>query len=143
MTTHKSIGRCGFLGGLATAELTIATTVPASIPAHAAPGTPIRAAVLEFNDPWTKATGVGELLRRSGATVTTIDPSPHATSQGAERQVRRLGHGLTTPGADPAGVDHQRASMEDDLAALERIGSYLLTRDLSHGMFTQTSSMFT
>ncbi|MCP1413799.1 alkaline phosphatase [Paenarthrobacter sp. A20] len=116
MTTHKSVGRRGFLGGgLASAGLTIAATVPASIPAHAAGGAPIRAAVLEFNDPWTKATGLGELLRRAGANVITLDPGLPATSQGVDL----IAFGTFTNNA-PTYLDYvaaQSSSLRDFAAA--------------------------
>ncbi|MFH8692715.1 alkaline phosphatase D family protein [Streptomyces anulatus] len=66
------------VGGVA--ALTAAVT-GASVPtAAAAPGGP-RAAVLEFADPWTKATGLAEVLRRAGFRVVALDLSRPATAQ--------------------------------------------------------------
>ena len=112
MTIPKSLGRRGFLGGgIATAGLSIA----AAMPAHAAQGAPIRAAVLEFKDPWTKATGLAELLRRAGAIVVTFDPTLPATAQGVDL----IAFGTFTNNA-PAYIDYvqnQAASLRDFAAA--------------------------
>lgn len=79
--THDGIHRRSFVvGGVATALTAVAATTAPTVQAATAP----RAAVLEFTDPWTKATGLAELLRRAGFTVTALDVSRPATAQGAD-----------------------------------------------------------
>ncbi|MFD4370708.1 alkaline phosphatase D family protein [Streptomyces sp. NPDC058486] len=68
----------GVAAALTTATLT-ATAAPAS--ASAADGAPVRAAVLEHADQWTRATGLAELLRRAGVTVVPLDLSRPADAQ--------------------------------------------------------------
>ncbi|GAB3533612.1 hypothetical protein GCM10027403_07910 [Arthrobacter tecti] len=78
MTTDKGIGRRGFIGvSLATAGATAASV-------SSAQAAPIRAAILEFLDPWTKATGLRPLLTEAGATVVNLDPAKPATAQGVD-----------------------------------------------------------
>ena len=73
-------GRRGFLlGGAAAAA---AAVVLPSTPALAV--TSLRAAVLEYRDPWTNATGLAELLRTAGVTVVDLDPAKPATEQGVD-----------------------------------------------------------
>lgn len=70
--------RTFLVGGAAVTALTLATAAPAS----ARPGAgPLRAAVLEYRDPWTRATGAAELLRRAGMEVVDLDPALPATAQ--------------------------------------------------------------
>ncbi|MFE4633479.1 alkaline phosphatase D family protein [Streptomyces sp. NPDC056773] len=59
---------------------TSAATAAEPAGAAAAP----RAAVLEFTDQWTKATGLAELLRRAGFSVVPLDLARPATAQGAD-----------------------------------------------------------
>ncbi|WP_019181982.1 discoidin domain-containing protein [Microbacterium yannicii] len=73
-------GRRGFLiGGAAAAAA--AVVLPGG---RAVAQTSIRAAVLEYRDPWTNATGLAELLRRVGVTVVDLDPTKPATEQGVD-----------------------------------------------------------
>ncbi|MBT2896032.1 alkaline phosphatase family protein [Streptomyces sp. McG3] len=69
------------IGGMA--ALTAAASAPSPAAAAAGDGAP-RAAVLEFADQWTRATGLAELLRRAGFVVTALDLSRPATAQGVD-----------------------------------------------------------
>ncbi|MER5307710.1 alkaline phosphatase D family protein [Streptomyces sp. NPDC002773] len=74
---EKGINRRLLLGGGVAVALSAA--VPAS--ALAAGEAPLRAAVLEYTDQWTRATGLAELLRRAGFTVVPLDLTRPATGQ--------------------------------------------------------------
>ncbi|WP_436497584.1 alkaline phosphatase D family protein [Actinokineospora sp. HUAS TT18] len=67
MTTRRT-----FLVTGAAAATAITVARPASAQPVAA-GAAVRAAVLEFRDQWTGATGLGELLRRAGVEVVPLD----------------------------------------------------------------------
>ncbi|MFT7835703.1 alkaline phosphatase D family protein [Saccharothrix sp. BKS2] len=74
---HEGIHRRSFLvGGVAAALTATATTAQAQ--------TSPTAAVLEFTDQWTKATGLAELLRRAGFTTVPLDTTKPATAQGVD-----------------------------------------------------------
>ncbi|MEU3605497.1 alkaline phosphatase D family protein [Streptomyces sp. NPDC035033] len=81
MTTKGFERRRLLTGGVATA-LT-ATALAAASPATAATAAtaPPRAAVLEYGDQWTKATGLAELLGRAGFDVVPLDLARPATDQ--------------------------------------------------------------
>ncbi|KJY24440.1 hypothetical protein, partial [Streptomyces sp. NRRL S-495] len=63
---------------------TTALAAPAHADAHPETAAPPRAAVLEYLDPWTRATGLAELLRRAGFTVVPLDTAKAATAQGVD-----------------------------------------------------------
>ncbi|MFC7615163.1 alkaline phosphatase D family protein [Actinokineospora soli] len=73
MTTRRT-----FLVSGAAAATALTVAEPA---AAAAECPPLRAAVLEFLDPWTRATGLAELLRRAGVAVVPLDLAAPATAQ--------------------------------------------------------------
>lgn len=73
------LDRRAFLGSSLAATLTLSVAEPA-----AAAGPPLRAAVLEYTDRLTQATGLAELLRRAGMTVVPLDVSAPATGQGVD-----------------------------------------------------------
>lgn len=81
----SSLPRRTFLIGSATAAAVAAagSALGPATSAHAttAPGAGLTAAVLEFRDQWTQATGAAELLRRTGMTVVDLDPSRPADAQ--------------------------------------------------------------
>ncbi|MFE5794255.1 alkaline phosphatase D family protein [Streptomyces sp. NPDC056503] len=66
-------------GGVATALS--ASALAAAAPTAAAAAEPPRAAVLEYTDQWTRATGLAELLRRAGFAVVPLDLTRPATDQ--------------------------------------------------------------
>ncbi|TDE16005.1 alkaline phosphatase D family protein [Jiangella asiatica] len=81
-----SVRRRTFItGGAAAAAVAVAGTTAGPAPsAQASISTTARgltAAVLEFRDQWTSATGLGELLRRAGMTVVDLDPTLPADAQ--------------------------------------------------------------
>ncbi|MFD5766317.1 alkaline phosphatase D family protein [Streptomyces sp. NPDC127049] len=64
------------------AATTTATAAPPNAPAASADGgAPVRAAVLEHRDQWTRATGLAELLRRAGVTIVPLDLARPADGQ--------------------------------------------------------------
>lgn len=84
---RSAITRRTFLAGSAAAAAVAAvgTTATTARSAHAAtaPGAGLTAAVLEYRDQWTNATGAAELLRRSGMTVVDLDTTLPADAQPA------------------------------------------------------------
>ncbi|WP_052850536.1 alkaline phosphatase D family protein [Streptomyces avicenniae] len=78
--TPEGIHRRSFVA----AGVGTALTAGAVLTAPAASAAPPRAAVLEFTDRWTNATGFAELLRRAGFAVTALDLSRPATAQGVD-----------------------------------------------------------
>ncbi|WP_285566487.1 alkaline phosphatase D family protein [Streptomyces sp. RTGN2] len=88
-------------GGVA-AALTVGVAGPASA-AGAAPRAadetaPLRAAVLEYEDPWTKALGLAELLRTAGFEVVPLDLTLPADEQ--PRPVDLIAFGTFTNNSD-------------------------------------------
>ncbi|MFJ6661197.1 alkaline phosphatase D family protein [Streptomyces sp. NPDC091377] len=82
--TNEGIHRRSFVvGGVATTLTALAATPAPAQTTNADTPAP-RAAVLEFRDPWTRATGLAELLRRAGFSVTTLDLTQPATAQEAD-----------------------------------------------------------
>lgn len=81
--TEKGFDRRLLLTGGVAAALAAATpTTAAAAPRTATTAAgPLRAAVLEYADQWTKATGLAELLRRAGFTVVPLDLTRSATDQ--------------------------------------------------------------
>ncbi|XVV12594.1 alkaline phosphatase D family protein [Actinoplanes sp. CA-131856] len=77
--TNDHIGRRTLLVGAATTALVAAAPRLAE-----AAATPPRAAVLEFADQWTNATGLAVLLQRAGFTVIPLDLTKPATTQNAD-----------------------------------------------------------
>ncbi|MEE1821325.1 alkaline phosphatase D family protein [Streptomyces sp. BE20] len=96
------------------------TTAVATLPAHAVPTTPAaapaqpRAAVLEYNDQWTHATGLAELLRRAGFTVVPLDTTRSATAQDVD--LIAFGSFTNNGSQYPAYVAAQAASLRDFVA---------------------------
>ncbi|MET9558009.1 alkaline phosphatase D family protein [Streptomyces sp. NPDC006645] len=84
--THEGIHRRSLVVGGVAAALTAVGAAPSLALTTGAAGAqaPPRAAVLEFADQWTKATGLAELLRRAGFSVAPLDLSRPATAQGAD-----------------------------------------------------------
>ncbi|MFF7585980.1 alkaline phosphatase D family protein [Kitasatospora purpeofusca] len=112
---QDGIHRRSFLVGGAAALTTAVATTALTAPAHADTAAPPRAAVLEYLDPWTRATGLAELLRRAGFTVVPLDTAKAATAQGVD--LIAFG-GFTNNGtAYPAYVAAQAASLRDFAAA--------------------------
>ncbi|WP_299538821.1 alkaline phosphatase [uncultured Streptomyces sp.] len=83
--SDNGLGRRRILTGGVAAALTVSTATPAFAatgePRAVTDDTPLRAAVLEFEDPWTKALGLAELLRQAGFDVVSLDLSLPATEQ--------------------------------------------------------------
>ncbi|MFD5087151.1 alkaline phosphatase D family protein [Kitasatospora sp. NPDC058406] len=104
------IHRRSFLVGGAAAL----TTAVAALPAHAAVAAPPRAAVLEYADQWTKATGLAELLRRAGFTVVPLDTTRSASAQGVD--LIAFGSFTNNGSQYPGYVAAQAASLRDFVA---------------------------
>lgn len=117
----SALDRRAFLAGSAGAALSIAaTSTAAAAPASsgaAAPARPVRAAVLEFRDPWTRAVGVATLLERAGVTVTTLDTSRPVTDQGGAVDLVVFGGFTNNAPAYAAFVAAQTDSLRDFVAA--------------------------
>ncbi|WP_405851259.1 alkaline phosphatase family protein [Streptomyces sp. NBC_00090] len=83
--TAKGFERRLLLAGGVASALAVAApaTATAATATASAPGEdgPPRAAVLEYADQWTRATGLAELLRRAGFTVVPLDLTRPATDQ--------------------------------------------------------------
>ncbi|MER5863297.1 alkaline phosphatase D family protein [Kitasatospora sp. NPDC002040] len=106
------IHRRSFLVGGAAA---LTTAVATALPAHAATTGQLRAAVLEYTDQWTKATGLAELLRRAGFTVVPLDTGRSATAQGVD--LIAFGSFTNNGSQYPSYVAAQAASLRDFAAA--------------------------
>ncbi|AKU17779.1 hypothetical protein [Luteipulveratus mongoliensis] len=107
------LNRRKFLGsGLATAGLTVAAAAVGTASAEAAE--PLRAAVLEFKDPWTNGVGLAQLLTKAGVTVVPLDPAKSATEQGVDL----IAFGTFTNNAPTYGeyISSQAASIRDFVA---------------------------
>ncbi|GGM90297.1 hypothetical protein GCM10011609_29040 [Lentzea pudingi] len=76
--TNEGFHRRSFLVGGVAAALTATTAGTAGAQA------PPTAAVLEFTDQWTKATGLAELLRRAGFTTVPLDIAKPPTAQNVD-----------------------------------------------------------
>ncbi|GAB3838735.1 alkaline phosphatase D family protein [Kribbella italica] len=74
--SNATVGRRVLLGGGAATAVSMA-----AIPAAARPDGPVRAAVMEFADPWTKGTGLAALLRAAGVEVMTLDVTKPPSGQ--------------------------------------------------------------
>lgn len=109
------IHRRSFLVGGAAALTTAVATTALAPSAHADTATPPRAAVLEYLDQWTKATGLAELLRRAGFTVVPLDTTKAATAQGVD--LIAFGSFTNNGTAYPAYVAAQAAALRDFVAA--------------------------
>ncbi|MFE2722566.1 alkaline phosphatase D family protein [Kitasatospora sp. NPDC059327] len=72
------------VGAAATAAGTTVASPAVAAPAAADPLPPLRAAVLEYPDPWTKAVGLSRLLTGAGFTVVPLDTTRAATAQGVD-----------------------------------------------------------
>ncbi|MFE7777142.1 alkaline phosphatase D family protein [Streptomyces sp. NPDC057445] len=83
--TDNGLHRRKVLTGGVAAAFAVTTASPASavdgVPRAAEAESPLRAAVLEFVDPWTKSLGLAELLRRAGFEVVPLDLTRAATDQ--------------------------------------------------------------
>ncbi|MFJ9947613.1 alkaline phosphatase D family protein [Kitasatospora sp. NPDC091207] len=110
--SSDGIHRRSFLvGGAAALTTAVATTVATAHPAGADTAVPPRAAVLEYADQWTKATGLAELLRRAGFTVVPLDTARAATAQGVD--LIAFGSFTNNGSQYPAYVAAQAASLRD------------------------------
>ncbi|SEE50124.1 alkaline phosphatase D family protein [Jiangella alba] len=110
-----TVRRRTFIGGAAAAVA--AGTVAQATPAAAQTAPALTAAVLEFRDQWTGATGLAELLRRAGMTVVDLDLTRPATGQ--PTRVDLIAFGSFTNNARPY-LDYvaaQTASLRDFVAA--------------------------
>ncbi|WAL71487.1 alkaline phosphatase D family protein [Kitasatospora sp. YST-16] len=112
---HRRSFLVGGAAALTTAVAITAVTAATTATAHAATAAAPRAAVLEYLDQWTKATGLAELLRRAGFTVVPLDPTLPATAQGVD--LIAFGSFTNNGPVYPGYVTAQAASLRDFAAA--------------------------